>query len=366
MTVVYHGPRNVLRYQCTTGTVDFRATRCQSLSGHAVDELVAEKVLAALEPAALELSLMAADDLEDEQRRLDDNWQQRLERARFESDRARRQYQAVEPENRLVARELERQWEVALQAVLKLEQEYARFRQAHSSKLSDEQRALIRSLSQNLPALWRASTTTNCDRRRIVRLLIDRVDVAVQGTSEHVDATLHWSGGFTSRHEVCRPIRHYEHTADYERLMSRIDELCSQGRTYSEIAEQLNEEGFRPVKQVTKFGKSIVGRLAKKRCRERTPVRKNTCPTELNVDEWIAKDLAKNLGMPRTTLMSWITRGWVHVSRQLPGYRGQIICWADAAELDRLRKLRKSRRYFGDSPLPTELTTPRTPASSSS
>lgn len=91
MTVFYHGPRRILRYQCTTGMVDFRASRCQSLSGRGVDELVEQRVFKALEPASLELSMIAADDLEKEQQRLDHHWRQRLERASFEADRAQRQ-----------------------------------------------------------------------------------------------------------------------------------------------------------------------------------------------------------------------------------------------------------------------------------
>ncbi|MFV2066969.1 MAG: recombinase family protein [Pirellulales bacterium] len=366
MSVFYHGVRNVLRYQCTTGIVDFRTSRCQSLSGQVLDELVAEKILAALEPAALELSLMAADDLENEQRRLDDNWRQRLERARFEADRARRQYQAVEPENRLVARELERQWEASLKDAQDLEKEYARFRQTHLSTLSDEQRRLIRSLSENLPTLWRASTTSCRDRQRIVRLLIERVEVTVQGTTEQVDASLHWSGGFASRHEVRRPVRCYEQTADYERLMDRIAELQSQGRSYAEIALRLNAEGFRPAKQARKFCKTIVGRLANKLRGDGAAVRKTNRSTQLKENEWTINDLAERLDMPRTTLMSWIKRGWAHASRQLPGHRGRILCWANADELDRLRQLRRTKRHFGDPPLPKELTTPRVSASSSS
>jgi len=366
MMVYYHGHRNVLRYQCTTGTVDFRASRCQSLSGQVLDKLVTERILTALEPASLELSLMAADDLEKEQRRLDDNWRQRLERTRFEADRARRQYQAVEPENRLVARELERQWEASLQDVQELEQDYARFRQTHPSTLSDQQRELIRSLSEELPTLWRASTTTYCDRQRIVRLLIERVEVIVEGTTEQVDVSLHWSGGFVSRHEVVRPVRRYEQTADYERLMSRIHELCSQEKSYSEIAEHLNQEGFRPAKQAKEFHRRIVGRLVKKLRRDRTAARKITTHVQLEENEWYVNDLAEKLDIPRTTLLSWVKRGWVHVSRQLPGYRGRVVCWANADELDRLRRLRKTKRNFGNPPLPEELTTPKVPPISAS
>lgn len=362
MTVYYAGVGKALRYQCTTGIVDFRASRCQSLSGQVLDELVAEKILIALEPASLELSMAAADDLEKEQRRLDEHWRQRLERTRFEADRARRQYQAVEPENRLVARELERRWEASLQEVQGLEQEYAKFRQTHPLTLSDQQRELIRLLSADLPRLWRAPTTTPSDRQRIVRLLVERVMVTVHGTTEQVDVSLHWAGGFTSRHELLRPLRRYEQTADYERLMARIEELQTRGKRYSEIAEQLNHDGFRPAKQAREFNKTIVGRLVKKLHRDRPAVRRQMPQEQLEEDEWFVNDLAKKLDMPRTTLISWIKRGWVHVSRQLPGYRGPIICWASAGELDRLRQLRQTKHQFGDPPLPKALTMPNLPS----
>jgi hypothetical protein len=294
---------------------------------------------------------------------LDDNWKQRVERARFEADRAQRQYQTAEPENRLVVRELERQWEASLQAVQELEQEYARFRQTHGSPLSDRQRELIRSLSENLPTLWRAPTTTPCDRQRIVRLLVERVAVVVQGTTERVDVCLHWSGGFVSRHELLRSVRHYEQTTDYERLMARVDGLQSQGTCYSKIAEHLNQEGFRPAKQAKEFNKTIVGRLIKKLRRDRPAVRKATTQVQLAEDECYVNDLAERLDIPMTTVLSWIKRGWVHVSRQLPGYRGRIICWANADEVDRLRQLRKTPHQPGDPPLPEELTRPNVPQS---
>ena len=352
MMVYYPGVRQALRYQCTTGTVDFRDSRCQGLSGKALDELVTDKLLKALEPASLELSMLAADDLEKEQQRLDDNWKQRLERTRFEAGRAQRQYQAAEPENRLVVRELERQWEASLQAVQGLEQEYARFRQRHSSPLSDEQRELIRSLAENLPALWRAPATTPSDRQRIVRLLIERVVIAVQGTTERVDVCVHWSGGFISRHELLRSVRHYEQTADYKRLMARIDELVESGMCYSTIAEHLNQEGFRPAKQAMEFNKEIVGRLAKKLRRNRPAIAKTTNQVQLEENEWCVNDLAKRLDIPRTTLLSWVKRHWVYVSRQLPGYRGRLVCWANADELNRLRQLRKMPHQSGGPPLP--------------
>lgn len=79
----------------------------------------------------------------------------------------------------------------------------------------------------------------------------------------------------------------------------------------------------------------------------------------LKENEWLAIDLAAKLEMPKNTLFSWIRRGWVHVVRQLPGYRGRAICWADADELDRLGRLRQTKHGWWDPPLPAELTTPK-------
>lgn len=179
MAVHYTGVGKRLRYCCPTGKDDSDIPRCQGLSGSVLDELASQKIMMALEPAALELSIRATGDLEKERQRLDRDWQQRLERSRFEVDRVHRQYQVIEPENRLVARELERQWEAALGQLETLEHDYARFRQTHSVKLTEAECDVIRSLAQNLPALWNASTTPPSDRQRIVRLLVERVEVNV-------------------------------------------------------------------------------------------------------------------------------------------------------------------------------------------
>ncbi|PHQ36991.1 hypothetical protein CEE69_01025 [Rhodopirellula bahusiensis] len=201
-------------------------------------------------------------------------------------------------------------------------------------------------------------STTNSDRQRIIRLLIERVDVVVEGTTEQVDVALNWSGGFSSHHGLIRPVRRYEQTADYERLKSRIVELVTAGRSYAEIARILNEDGFHPTKQTNRFNKSIVGRLAKK-FRGETEATRKRAPIELGQHEWTVGDLSSELQIPRTTLHSWKQRGWLHVARQLPGYRGQLIYWADNRELSRLRQSRATKWNYGDPPLPAELTTPQ-------
>jgi hypothetical protein len=247
--------------------IEYAEPLCQGLAGRVLDDLVAAQVLAALEPAALELSLAAATDIEQERARLHRNWQQQVERARYEAERARRQYDAVEPENRLVVRELERRWEEALKEQRRLDEEYARFGRNQPAGLSACEREQIRTLARDMPTLWHAPATTSADRQRIVRLLVEEVVVTVREESEWVDVLIRWAGGVTSGHELERPVQRYQQMVGYEKLLDRIDELRETGQTCIKIADQLNREGFHPPKRSPRFTNAIVARLLAQRGR---------------------------------------------------------------------------------------------------
>ncbi|MGL4552423.1 MAG: recombinase family protein, partial [Gemmataceae bacterium] len=179
MVVHYSGRAQNLRYTCENGEADTRPRWRHALAGRVIDRLVADQVLAALQPGALELSLAAAEDLVRERASVDENWRQRLERARAEAGRAERQYEAAEPDNRLVARTLERRWEEALQGVRRLEEEYARFRRTQPAAIGGREADQIRALADDLPALWGAATTTHEDRQEVIRSVVERVVVEV-------------------------------------------------------------------------------------------------------------------------------------------------------------------------------------------
>jgi len=157
----YAGKANRVRYTCARAMIDYGEPLCHSLSGKFLDGFVAEQIMKVLTPASLELSLVAQADLRGERQRPDAHWKKRLERAAFEADRAARQYAAVEPENRLVARELERRWEEALHQEQQLEEEYARFRREQPVELTAAEREAILQLSEDVPQLWGAATTTS-------------------------------------------------------------------------------------------------------------------------------------------------------------------------------------------------------------
>jgi hypothetical protein len=217
---------------------------------------------------------------------------------------------------------------------------------------------IIKSLAEDIPALWRAPTTTVQDRQAVVRHLVERVVVAVQGETEWVDVAIHWVGGFVSRHEVRRPVRRVEQLRDYPALMGRVAELHRAGRTSGEIAEALNREGFRPPKRRETYNAAMVRQLLSRRGRSGPRPRAVTDDDPRGDGEWWLSDLARELAMPQPTLHCWVRRGWVR-ARKLPGAGGRWVLWADAEDLERLRRLRAYRRTWPDEPYPLELTTPK-------
>lgn len=358
MVVNYNNAHNGLRYNCHRALICYGEPECQSLSGRRLDALVSEQVLAALQPAALELHLAAAADVEEQRQRLHHDWQQRLERARYETDRAGRQYARVEPENRLVARELERRWEAALQEQARLEQDYQQFCAQRPAKLSAAEREQIRQLAQDIPQLWQAASTTMVDRQRLVRLLIERIVVTVQGHSEQVQLAITWSGGFVTQHALVRSVQRYEQLLDYERLCARVEELRAEGKSMQEVARCLNAEGFHPPKRVERFtGGMVAGFLARKYARAGEEHGRRVAGA-LKRGEWLLGDLARHLGMPSATLHHWRKLGWV-VARKLPRCGGRWAIWASGMERRRLARLRRYQQRRPNQGIPTELTTPQ-------
>jgi DNA invertase Pin-like site-specific DNA recombinase len=347
-----------LRYSCQRDAIDYGAEVCQSLSGAALELFVVERMLQAVSPASLELSLAASEDIEHERKQVDSHWQQRLTRSRYEVEQARRQYAAVEPEHRLVARELERRWDEALRADEQLRADYARFQQDCPTQLSFNERKQILALSEDLPALWHAPTTTPEDRQAVARLLLEQVTITVEGNSDRIDVELRWAGGFVSRHALSRPVQTYKQLSNYDELVARTDTLRAAGKTLSEIAETLNAEGFHPPKRSPRFTKGILSCFLRERAVRNGPLRQNvTNEQHLHADDWWLADLAVKLSMPIATLHRWQRVGWV-TSRKVTAAGGRWVIYADADELLRLRRLRDAPRGWPQ-PYPTDLITPK-------
>ena len=343
MTVHYAQKSERYSYVCGRAMADYAEPLCQSLAGPGLDELVTRQILAAVEPAALEASMAAVADIKGERAQLQRHWQLRRERAQYEVERAARQYHACEPENRLVARELERRWEEALLEQRKLSDAFERWQRAAPPHLSAEERDLIRSLSADLPALWHAETTTVQDRVRITRLLLDQIDVTVDKTSERVAVRFHWIGGVTQDQSLNRPVKCYAHMADYPKLTAKLRAWHTERLNATEIAERLNAAGFRPPKRTTRFTGSMVRRLLE---RLGLPGRERLgSQVGLGPHAWRPGILARHLDISRDTINKWRSKGWLHSHRDADGY---WVLWADADEITRLRELHALPRTWAN------------------
>jgi DNA invertase Pin-like site-specific DNA recombinase len=358
MRVAYHAHGTPVYYMCNSRTVARAEPVCQSLAGNNLEALVANEVLRALEPARLELCEQALADLEHERQRLDKHWRQRLERAGIQADRAARQYHANEPENRLVARELERRWEKALEEQRETKDQYDRFLASRPRQLTASDRRQIDRLAEDIPALWHSPSATIQERQKIVRCLVERITVTVRGRTEWVDVTIRWAGGMESRHEFRRPVLKYELLSNYGVLRERMIELHRAGKTTREIANQLNHEGFHPPRGPDQFSRHVVNTFLARQGLLGEGSDKWVNRAELRRHEWFYKELARELGMPAETLREWRQRGWI-ISRKSKDRRGAWILWADERELKRLRRLRAWKRGGYNQKRPTELVTPR-------
>jgi DNA invertase Pin-like site-specific DNA recombinase len=336
LTVRYSGQRARHTYVCNRLATDYGEEFCQSIAGPPLDEFVSKQVLEALEPASLDLSLEAALNLERERDDLARLWQQRLERAAYEAERASRQYQLVEPENRLVARQLEREWEEKLGARQRLEEEHHRFERSQPRLLTAPEREAIRELASNIPALWTAPSTSSAERKEIIRQVVERVVVDAEGASERVRVAVEWVGGTRTDGEMVRPVARLEQLSYYPKLCERLATMVSEGLSAEEIAERLNGEGYRPPKRRERFGRQGVhDLLARLGLIEKGS--RNQRRVGLGADEWWLPELAREIGMPSVTLHTWVGRGWVRARQEDEPPRRWII-WADALELEGLRE----------------------------
>jgi len=229
---------------------------CQEVRALTLDAEVERLLLEALAPDRLHIALATLEQVQHEDALLRKQWQLRRERARYEAERARRQYDAVEPENRLVARTLEGLWEEKLRAAEQIEHEYEAWVRRHQLTVTPADRQEILALAENLPAAWMASTTTPADRKQILRLLIDTVILDQRREPGKVWFQINWRTGAISEHWLIRSVGAYTHHAHRQRLEDRIRALNAAQKMDDEIAAALNGEGLR-----TAWGRPFTGPL---------------------------------------------------------------------------------------------------------
>jgi DNA invertase Pin-like site-specific DNA recombinase len=240
MTVRYIRNGTTPSYECNQIHKQQCGRTCQFLRGDAIDEAVTQLFLEAVQPAQLEVSLATLEQIEDQARQVERQWQLRLERARYEAELARRRFLAVEPENRLVARNLEKDWNEKLFAIEQFERQQLGSPSGTAVRLSPEERQRILKLAEDLPALWHAPTTTPAQRKQLLRLLIRDVTLTKQATT--VRAAVRWQTEVSSVLQVSRPPRSCDARRTSAAVVERVRVLAV-NQTDRQIAERLNSEG---------------------------------------------------------------------------------------------------------------------------
>jgi hypothetical protein len=233
-----NGSRSV--YVCNSNQLHHGEKACQRMPGKTIDEFVSERLLAALTPAQIELSLALVEELERQQAELNKQWRRRIEAAHYAANLAQRRYEQVDPANRLVARSLEQQWEACLQEVSRLEVEFSVFSQKKPQLFHPEQRQALLRLASDLPKVWLSPTTTWTERKDLLELLI--ADVTLTRHETGITVQIRWFTNEVESGKLPLPVRNNRPTPDS--LVERVRQLNAHHRD-GEIAEILNREGIK-------------------------------------------------------------------------------------------------------------------------
>ena len=196
---------NVVRYSCHRGWLDNGQPRCIAFGGTTVDEAIGQQLLGVVQPAAVEAAIMAS---EEEIRKRDEvveALRRDLEAARYSAQRAQKQFDHADPENRLVADELERRWNVALQRVRELETRIDQHSHTQKDMVVPRQEEFLE-LASELEAVWQNPNSDVRLKKRIVRTLIEEIVADVDPVADEVHLVIHWKGG--THTQLCLPRRH--------------------------------------------------------------------------------------------------------------------------------------------------------------
>jgi DNA invertase Pin-like site-specific DNA recombinase len=320
MQTAYSGANgNCPRYSCARGRQLYGSERqCQSLGGRKLEQRVLAEVFTVLEPAATAATASALADAEAAYRRRLAAFELAAERVRFEAGRARRQFDAVEPENRLVGRSLERAWEQALVRQRQAEADLAAQQARKPTSLSPEETAWLARAGADLRAVFEAPSTTWRERKQLLRAIIAEVVITCHAAEHRADVTIVWEGGASTSftHELNKRGGHWRATdEDTVDLIRRLAERYPD----QQIASILSRQGRRTGTGLA-FTKTRVANVRHSRAIpafQAAPA--SDTPDDDNVEVVSITKAEKILGMNKTTIYRWINDGFIDAEQLTPG-----------------------------------------------
>jgi len=258
MMVRYHHRhgRSAPDYVCQSHGIEHGKPICQQVPGTAVDAAIGALLLEKMTPVTLDVALVVGQELESRQAEADALRRQQVERARYEAELARARYMEVDPKNRLVADSLEGDWNGKLRAAHQAQERYQQQCESDRARLDETMKKEILSLATDFPRLWRDEKTSDRDRKRLVRLLVE--DVTLTRNPEVV-AKVRLKGGAVQTLHLGKPLRSWESWRTAPKVIEEIDRLLNEC-TDREIAARLNRDGFKSGKGRS-FTTDLVARL---------------------------------------------------------------------------------------------------------
>lgn len=315
----YRGRNSTPGYHCAgKDIVDGRGLYCLSVGGMAIDEAVANAFLNVVTPASMDAMMLAVERARSNHDATLAQWRLEVERLRYDAQKAERRYRAVDPENRLVARGLEAEWENRLRDVAGAEAELRRKEQQQPGTVGADQLRHLRALSCDLHQVWYAPTTTDRDRKQLLRTLLEEVVLNLKRAEGHAHLTLRWRGGAITTLDVSVPRFHPQGPRTDEDTISLLRRLAA---LYPDevIAGILNRQE-RKTATGERFTANHVGNLRRYR-----DIPRFRPPSEAPDGELVTiHKAAQMLGMNTSSIHRWLADGFIAGKQITPGAPWQI------------------------------------------
>ena len=315
----YRGRNSTPGYHCAgKDLVNGRGIYCLNVGGIGIDKAVTNAFLEAVTPAGVEALRLSLEQLQAHHDAALSQWRLDVERTRYEAERAERRYRVVEPENRLVARGLEAEWENRLRDLAAAEAELRRREQQRPRALTPEQLQRLETLAGDLRQVWSATTTTDRDRKELLRTLLEEVIFNLKRAEGRAHLTLRWRGGAITTLDV--PVPRFQPMGprtdeDTISLLRRLAALYPD----EVIAGILNRQGRR-----TAMGERFTANQVGSLCRYRD-IPRFQAPAEPPPGELVSiRKAAQILGMNTSSIHRWLADGFIAGEQVTPGAPWQI------------------------------------------
>lgn len=326
------------RYACQMAKRQFGQPICERSRASVIDDVVIEAFFEAIQPAQLDALTAVLEHQDQDYAQLEQQWQYRLQQAQYDARRAQKQYHAVDPENRLVARELERRWEATLKSLQEVEQGLERFKaQRPASSIPPELAEQFRHICQTLPLIWEQLAPR--DKKDLLRSLIAKV-ILERTQSDQFNVKIVWVSGHFSQHTTWMSIHRNQDTSQFDQLKKRIYTLWKQGLKDPAIAQQLTEEGYSSARldHISRHTVQVI-RMKNRWLTSSSP--------KIDTPEGFVKiaDLSNRLNIPQNWFYRRIKDGQIssddYVKHSKPK-RGVILIRDETLVIEKILKLRQT------------------------